>query len=82
MRRPPNTLSPREAEILEFIKQGLFAEEISARLHISSHTVRAHCNHIHEILDLEPKTTLLQGLARKAYRQKIQDGLVKYDNAK
>jgi len=60
-----NSLSRRESEVLELVKQGRFQKEIAAALFISPKTVAAHFRNIHDKLDLEPGTSLLQGLARK-----------------
>lgn len=41
-RRRPETLTPRESQILELIWAGLKNKEIADRLHISVKTVEAH----------------------------------------
>jgi len=43
---PPDGLTQREAEILALIAQGLTNPEISARLFLSSHTVKTHISRI------------------------------------
>jgi DNA-binding NarL/FixJ family response regulator len=43
---PPDGLTQREAEILTLIAQGLTNPEISARLFLSSHTVKTHISRI------------------------------------
>ena len=45
-----DTLSHREAEILELLAKGLLYKEIAAKLGIAQETVRKHVYHIYEKL--------------------------------
>ncbi len=68
-RRKFDELTPREAEVLERIKQGESIKELAGGLNISESTARHHCMSIHQKLRLDPGTTILQGLARKHFRE-------------
>ncbi|GAB5415340.1 MAG: response regulator transcription factor [Congregibacter sp.] len=46
------SLSPREAEILALVVQGIRLREIAERLHISRETVRTHTRHIYRKLQV------------------------------
>lgn len=43
---PPDGLTPREAEVLTLIADGLSNRDIAARLYLSEATVKTHVNHI------------------------------------
>ncbi|MDH6140593.1 MULTISPECIES: response regulator [Kitasatospora] len=58
------TLSPREAEILQLVAEGLPNRQISKRLFISEATVKTHLVHIFEKLDVDSRTAAIAaGLA-------------------
>lgn len=61
-------LSPREAEILGLLEQGLPQKEVADRLEISFHTVRSH---LHRIF---VKTKTLSTLAA-IYQMRLRYGL-------
>lgn len=74
-------LTARETEIFERVKQGEFVEEITAALHISPHTVRAHLSNIHAKLGLDKGAGILQGLARKDFRERVAEPAQPLDTA-
>jgi len=51
-----NLLSARESEILALLAEGLPNKQISARLTISSATVRTHLMHIYKKLNVHCRT--------------------------
>ncbi len=50
---PIQSLTPRQAQILELVKEGLLSKEISDRLSISVHTVNTHRQRILEKLSVD-----------------------------
>ncbi|MFF0296501.1 response regulator [Kitasatospora sp. NPDC004615] len=58
------TLSPREAEILQLLAEGLPNRQISKRLFISEATVKTHLVHVYEKLGVDSRTSAVAaGLA-------------------
>jgi DNA-binding CsgD family transcriptional regulator/tetratricopeptide (TPR) repeat protein len=55
-KRSGTTLTPRETEILAFIKQGRSNREIAQALWISESTVKVHVRHVLEKLDVRSRT--------------------------
>ncbi|GAB2742040.1 response regulator [Kitasatospora kifunensis] len=53
------TLSPREAEILQLLAEGLANRQISKRLFISEATVKTHLVHIYEKLGVDSRTAAI-----------------------
>jgi len=53
---PQIELSPREAEVLEFVAQGLTNPQIAAKLTVSENTVRFHLKNIFEKLGVANRT--------------------------
>lgn len=49
-------LSPREREVLELLAKGLPYKEIAGLLDVSVETVRKHCHHIYEKLQVSSRT--------------------------
>lgn len=45
-------LSEREKEVLELLRVGLLYKQIADQLHISEYTVKTHCRHIYEKLQV------------------------------
>lgn len=65
------TLSPREAEILQLLAEGLANRQISKRLFISEATVKTHLVHIYDKLGVDSRTAaiasgLTSGMIRPA----------------
>jgi len=56
--KAPNSdgLTPREAEILELLVEGLSNKEIAQRIHLSAITVRNHLDHIFKKLHVRCRT--------------------------
>ncbi|GAA2995141.1 response regulator transcription factor [Kitasatospora albolonga] len=58
------TLSPREAEILQLLAEGLANRQIAKRLFISEATVKTHLVHIYDKLGVDSRTAAIaSGLA-------------------
>jgi DNA-binding NarL/FixJ family response regulator len=53
---PLATLTPREAEVLRLVAQGLTNRELAERLVISPRTVNAHLNAIYHKLDVSTRS--------------------------
>ncbi|MFD6530757.1 response regulator [Streptomyces sp. NPDC060184] len=65
----PDGLTPREAEVLVLIAEGLSNAEISRRLHVSQATVKTHINNLFAKTDVRDRAqavryAYVQGLAR------------------
>jgi DNA-binding NarL/FixJ family response regulator len=55
----PDDLTPREAEVLRLIAEGLTNGEIASRLYLSSATVKTHVNHIFGKLGAESRVQVV-----------------------
>jgi two-component system nitrate/nitrite response regulator NarL len=53
--RTPTVLSPREAEVLEFLAAGLSAPQIAAELHLSPSTIKTHLQRLYERLGVSDR---------------------------
>lgn len=53
---PTPTLSPREAEVLALVAQGLSNPAIAAKLYVGEATVKTHLGHVFEKLDVNDRT--------------------------
>ena len=53
-------LTPREAEILQFIATGMSNKEIAATAFVSLSTVKTHINHIFQKLDVGNRKDMIQ----------------------
>ncbi|MFE3199536.1 response regulator [Embleya sp. NPDC059237] len=56
MRKPDNTLTAREVEILQLLARGVGNAEIARRLFISQATVKTHLGHIYAKLGVDTRT--------------------------
>lgn len=63
------TLSPREAEVLTLLAQGLTGEEIARRLVLSPETIRTHVRNAMEKLDAR---TRVEAVVKALAREEIQ----------
>lgn len=61
---PPETLTPRELEVLSLVADGLSNKEIARRLGISEHTVKFHVNTIMSKLGARSRTEAVVTAAR------------------
>jgi len=59
-RWPPEPLTPREREVLEWVALGLTNREVAARLGISENTVKNHLKSILSKLQVENRTQLVR----------------------
>ncbi len=60
--RWPSQLSHREREICRLVLEGLENEVIAERLHLSYHTIKNHCRHIHEKVGVTSRVELVLAL--------------------
>ena len=51
-----DSLTQREMEVLELLSKGLHYKEIASQLQLSTETVRKHCHHIYEKLQVTSRT--------------------------
>jgi two-component system, NarL family, nitrate/nitrite response regulator NarL len=63
--RSQTVLSPREAEVLKFLAEGLSAPQIAARLHLSPSTIKTHLQRLYERLDVSDRAAAVaEGMRR------------------
>ncbi len=62
-------LSKKEAEIIDYLKEGLSNKQIAFRLNITENTVKNHFSHIFDKLGVESRTQLLI----KVYKSEIEE---------
>jgi len=67
-------LSKREGEILQGVLHGLSTAEISAKFHISSHTVQDHLKAIFEKVGVRSRRELVGQLFAQQYQPRIAAG--------
>jgi DNA-binding NarL/FixJ family response regulator len=67
----PSVLSDREFEVFQLIGQGLSAQEIGQRLHLSVKTVATHRQHIRQKLKLRSGPDLIRQAVRWAAAQQL-----------
>lgn len=58
-------LSPREAEIIKLIAEGLSVPDIAGRLHLAPTTVRTHVQHIYEKLGVNDRAAAVAEAMRR-----------------
>lgn len=57
-------LSPRQAEVLGYLKQGLTNPQIAERLGVTERTVKAHCQEVYDRLDVPNRTAAVDAAHR------------------
>jgi two-component system nitrate/nitrite response regulator NarL len=63
--RPATVLSPREAEVLRFLADGLSAPQIARELHLSPSTVKTHLQRLYERLEVSDRAAAVaEGMRR------------------
>lgn len=63
--RPQTMLSPREAEVLNFLAEGLSAPQIAAELHLSPSTIKTHLQRLYERLEVSDRAAAVaEGMRR------------------
>ena len=63
--RPRTVLSPREAEVLAFLADGLSAPQIAARLQLSPSTIKTHLQRLYERLEVSDRAAAVaEGMRR------------------
>lgn len=65
MRNPENVLTPREAEILTLLTQGMSNRELSQQLFISEATVKTHLAHVFAKLGVETRAAAIATAIRR-----------------
>lgn len=65
MRNPEEILTPREAELLSLLTQGLSNRELGRRLFISEATVKTHLAHIYAKLGVETRAAAIATAIRR-----------------
>jgi len=65
MRNPDEILTPREAELLSLLTQGLSNRELGQRLFISEATVKTHLAHIYAKLGVETRAAAIATAIRR-----------------
>lgn len=58
-------LSPREAEVIKFIADGLSVPDIAKRLHLAPTTVRTHVQHLYEKLGVSDRAAAVAEAMRR-----------------
>ena len=63
--RKQTVLSPREAEVLSFLADGLSAPQIAAELHLSPSTIKTHLQRLYERLEVSDRAAAVaEGMRR------------------
>ena len=57
-------LSPRQGEVLEFLKEGLTNPEIAEKLGVTERTVKAHCQEVFDRLGARNRTAAVAAAMR------------------
>jgi DNA-binding CsgD family transcriptional regulator len=65
-RRSPGILTPRQAELLQYVAQGYTNTQIARRLQLAEGTVRTHLNHIYERLGVTSRTAAVTTMTTAA----------------
>jgi two-component system nitrate/nitrite response regulator NarL len=67
--RPATVLSPREAEVLRFLADGLSAPQIARELHLSPSTIKTHLQRLYERLGVSDRAAAVaEGMRRGLIR--------------
>ena len=67
-KRPPSgweSLTPTEAQVVEFVAEGLTNPQIAERMFISRATVKVHMAHVFQKLDVSNRTELAANAVRR-----------------
>ena len=65
LRNPDAILTPREAELLSLLTEGLSNRELGQRLFISEATVKTHLAHIYAKLGVETRSAAIATAIRR-----------------
>jgi DNA-binding NarL/FixJ family response regulator len=57
-------LSPRQAEVLSYLKEGLTNPEIAVKLGVTERTVKAHCQEVFDRLGARNRTAAVAAAMR------------------
>jgi len=68
---PPVHLTPRQAEMLRFLEQGLSTKQIAQELHLSTETVKNHVRHLLRALGVNSRLEAVAAVRRGGTRKPV-----------
>jgi DNA-binding NarL/FixJ family response regulator len=68
---PPAHLTPRQAEVLRLLEQGLSTKQIAQELHLSTETVKNHVRHLLRALGVNSRLEAVAAVRRGGTRKPV-----------